>query len=462
MLLEKLLQRFLDRSPITVMVRATLENLLRPAKLNAIFQEVAEVQYTRNVLFSSVIELMSLVVGKIRPSIRSAYAARAEEIDGSLTAVYEKLNHLEPKVMSAMVQRTAADAARIIDELGTAEPAWVPGLNVRVLDGNKLTGTEHRLDVLRTTKQAALPGQSLAVLDPSRRLVVDVVPCEDAHAQERSLLDAVLERVAENDLWLADRNFCTAKFLLGIAHRLGYFIIREHGQCFGYRLLGKVRPLGRGATGEVSEQTIEVNFQGKPWRLRRVSVALDEPTQDGDTHIHVLTNLPVAKADGVVVAECYRRRWSIEGVFQILTDSLRCEINTLGYPKAALFGFSTALLAFNALSVAQEALRAAHGEAASAEKISEQRLVMEVAAVHEGLDIATPAAAWEPVQTMPPRQFADQLVTWARKVKLQGFKKHKRGPKKPKPKRKSGDGNTHVSTARLLAEKNHAQATQSP
>ena len=462
MLLEVLLQRFLDRSPITVMVRATLENLLSPAKLNALFAEVAEVQYTRQVLFSSMIELMGLVVGRIRPSIRAAYTARAEQIEASLTAVYQKLNHLEPKVMAAMVQRTAQDAARVVDELGTAEPAWIAGLNVRVLDGNKLTGTEHRLDVLRTTKQAALPGQSLAVLDPLRRLVVDVVPCEDAHAQERALLDAVLPRVAENDLWIADRNFCTAKFLLGIAQQLGYFIIREHGQCFGYQLVGKVRPLGRCATGEVSEQTIAVNFAGKPWQLRRVSVALDEPTQDGDSHIHVLTNLPVAKAEGVVVAECYRRRWSIEGVFQILTEALRCEINTLAYPKAALFGFSTALLAYNALSVAQAALRAAHGQNASAEEISEQRLVMEVAAVHEGLDIAAPAEAWQAVQTMSPGQLAAQLVKWAQQVKLPDFKKHKRGRKKPKPKRKSGDGNTHVSTARLLAEKKHAQATQSP
>lgn len=36
--------------------------------------------------------------------------------------------------------------------------------------------------------------------------------------------------------------------------------------------------------------------------------------------------------------EMYRQRWTIEGVFQQLTEDLHCEIDTLGYPKAALFG----------------------------------------------------------------------------------------------------------------------------
>src|SRR5262249_36155676 len=56
----------------------------------------------------------------------------------------------------------------------------------------------------------------------------DVFPCEDGHAQERSLLGAVLETVAAQDLWIADRNFCTRAFLGEIDTRGGFFIIRQH------------------------------------------------------------------------------------------------------------------------------------------------------------------------------------------------------------------------------------------
>src|SRR5436305_135081 len=40
----------------------------------------------------------------------------------------------------------------------------------RVLDGNRLAGTEHRVPVTRTTRAAALPGQALVVLDPAAML----------------------------------------------------------------------------------------------------------------------------------------------------------------------------------------------------------------------------------------------------------------------------------------------------
>ena len=41
----------------------------------------------------------------------------------------------------------------------------------------------------------------------------------------------------------------------------------------------------------------------------------------------------------------YRRRWTIETMFQQLEAHLHSEVNTLGYPKAALFAFCVALAA---------------------------------------------------------------------------------------------------------------------
>jgi hypothetical protein len=71
-------------------------------------------------------------------------------------------------------------------------------------------------------------------------LAIDVFPCEDAHAQERSLLHKVLTTIEEDDVWIADRNFCTLNFLSGIVASKGYFIIREH-QCFPWYDASKFR-----------------------------------------------------------------------------------------------------------------------------------------------------------------------------------------------------------------------------
>src|SRR4029077_8131656 len=100
--------------------------------------------------------------------------------------------------------------------------------------------------------------------------------------------------------------------------------------------------------------------EGQVLVVRRVTVELDQPTRDGDTEIHILTNLPLKDAPAVKVAELYRRRWTIEGLFLEVEQTLACEVKTLAYPKAALFAFCVGLLAANAVAVLKAALRAVH------------------------------------------------------------------------------------------------------
>ena len=105
----------------------------------------------------------------------------------------------------------------------------------------------------------------------------------------------------------------------------------------------------------------------------------------------MLNNLPAAKANAVVVADLYRDRWLLETAFLHLTKSLNCEINTLGYPKAALFGFCMALAAYNMLAVTRAAMRATWGAEAGDENISTYYLADEIAGIHRGMMIG-PAA----------------------------------------------------------------------
>ena len=131
----------------------------------------------------------------------------------------------------------------------------MPGYRAKILDGNHLAASERRLEALRHTWAAPLPGQILVVLDQQRMLATEVVLCEDGHAQERSLLGQVLPCVEPDDLWIADRNFCTVAFLSGIAARGGCFVVRQHGQLKG-SLVGVRQSKGAIDTGKVYEQKI--------------------------------------------------------------------------------------------------------------------------------------------------------------------------------------------------------------
>ena len=55
-MLGKVFARFVEKSPISVMVRGTLERVLGADQLNAWFARTAQKQYTRTVLFSTVYE----------------------------------------------------------------------------------------------------------------------------------------------------------------------------------------------------------------------------------------------------------------------------------------------------------------------------------------------------------------------------------------------------------------------
>jgi hypothetical protein len=439
---------FLQEAPLCVMTRLTLEGLLLPARLDALFRDTAQRQYEKELLFSQVVELMTSVVLRVHPSVLAAYKKRQPLLSVSDQAVYDKLQCMELGVSEAVVADSAAHLTPLLDLLGGKQSPWLPGYRVRVLDGNHLSKTDRRLKELRQTWAAALPGKVLAVYEPEVDLVTQVFLTPDGHAQERSLLDAILPVVCARDLWIADRNFCTLKFLFGIADAQATFVIRQHG-CLQGCLLGQRRPRGRTATGKVYEQDLQLEHGGRTLKVRRITVVLDQPTTDGDTEIHILTNLSAQEASAARVAELYRLRWTIEGRFYEVTQTLNCEPNTLGYPKAALFAFCLALVASNAFAVQKAALRAEHDHQVVAQ-LSSYYMGLEVQETYRGMMIALPPPEWERFRALPVADWAAVLRQVARRVQPGKYQKAKRGPKKPPlPKGKYQNGG-HVSTHKLL------------
>jgi hypothetical protein len=453
MLLDKVFAPFIKDKPICVMARAVLQRLLDPQQLDLLFARTAQRQYTNELLFSTLVDLLSRVILKQEPSVYAAYRTLEQQIPVSDQSIYNKLQHAELAVSAALVQESAQRVGPVIEQLRAKLPPLVPGYHVRFLDGNHLAATEHRLTELRSTWAAPLPGIVLAVLDQERLTVTDVLLTEDGQAQERSLFQAIYPLVRKKDIWVADRNFCTLGLLWSIFGRGGFFVIRQHGNLQG-TLLGKRRAKGRCETGYVYEQGLRLETEeGEVFEVRRITVALDEPTRDGDAEIHILTNLPAKKVTAVTVAEIYRKRWTIEGLFFEAAQTLSCEIDTLCYPKAALFAFCLGLLVCNAVALLKAALRAAHGEEVVQKKLSAYYLALEIRQTYAGMMVAIGPAYWEVFNTCSDAAMAQVLKEMAHQVSLQRFRKTPRGPKKPPPQRKKYKNGEHVSTARLIAER---------
>ena len=452
-MLNPIFEKFVEKSPVSVIARGMMERLLNPEQLDQWFDETAQEQYTKDLLFSSVFDIMTQVVSGSRRTVHAAHQASKEEIGVSVASVYNKLNGIEVNTSAELVRYAAGAVTPIIEGLKGTRRSPLPGYRVKLLDGNCIEASEHRIEELRTLSAGALPGKSLVVYDPVLGIPVDVFPCEDGHAQERSLLDQVLPAVKKGDLWLADRNFCVVEFTCSIDDKDAHIVFRQHGN-LPYTELGEERAAGKIETGQVFEQPIMViDNRGKAHQFRRIRVLLKKATRDGDTEIFIISNLPKKAAGAKRIANLYRGRWTIETSFQELEKWFNSEINSLGYPPAALFGFCVALISYMIVSVIKASLASIHGSKVIEEQVSGYYLADEISGTYRGMMIAIDAEQWIIFRKLTPAKLVQLLKSLARKVKLSAFRKHPRGPKKQVAKRKSDPKKPHVSTARLIASR---------
>lgn len=449
---QALFQRFIEKSPVTVMLRSVLEWTFSPAAIDAIFADARVRQVEGELLFSSVVDLLAAVVWRQKNSIGEAYRHAHEKFEVSVRSVYNKLNGTEMSVCRQLVRRPAEQLAQVAGALHR-RPPLLKGYRPRILDGNHLTSTEHRLKPLRTTRSGPLPGQTLAVLDPDRMLIVDLICCEDGEAQERRLLPEVIETAKKDDLWIGDRNFCTTGFLFGLERQGATFVIRQHKSTLRWEHETKPEKVGRSETGVIYRRKLHLQQGNEVLVVRRITIVLDQPTASGETEIHLLTNLPARDAKEYKVAEIYLKRWSIENAFQEIEQALRSEIDTLGYPGAAVLGFAIAVMTYNVLSLVKWAIECEHAAVITREELSGYYLASIVSSDYGGMLIALPEEEWtRRFAALSCRAMATRLRECAKHVRPETYRKNVRGPQRPRPKRTSGTINHHVSTAQLLAQ----------
>ena len=421
--------------PLGVMVRGTMEWLLDEPALELLFRNHAPDNYTRELTITALVGLLVQVSVGAYGSVHAAYKAdRATDdplITASAAALYGKLGRLPPALSEAVVRYSAQRCGQLLSVTPRVRDEPLPGYRTRVLDGNVLAGTHHRLTPLRRWLNACLPGKSLVVYEPGTGLVTDVVLCEDAYTQERSLLTQILPRVAANEVLIADRNFCTKRYVFGVHRRDAFVIVRQHKKSLPGRPVGRRTTCGSTDTAKVYEQRVRVTDDetGEALVFRRIELRLFEKTRDGERTLSLVTNLPPG-VSGPTIARLYLKRWTIESHFQFLTQSLHCEQPGLGQPPAALFGFAMALVAGNALAVVRGSIRAVHGKEAEAE-LSGYYLADEIGHDYRTLMKYLSADQWTGWRGLAPVDMSRLLLELAQHVNLEALSKSKRGPKKP-------------------------------
>ena len=176
-------------APLGVMVRGIMESLLDAEALEKLLQESAPQQYTLELTIDALVSLLIQVSAGYRASVFAAYTADQASMPPTISTSYQAL--YEARTHGSQTQRSHRPFLRREAEAGSgkvarADEPILAGYRTRILDGNVLTGTDHRLTALRQWLNACLPGKSLVVLEPDLGLISDLVLCEDAYTQERA------------------------------------------------------------------------------------------------------------------------------------------------------------------------------------------------------------------------------------------------------------------------------------
>ena len=457
---EEVIKRFSRKAPAAVLFRSLFARVFSPERLDQVFHDHRARQVEGELLFSTLMRLLTPVVSGGQPTVHASYQELEEEINVSCQAIYDKLQGVEPSVSAALLRVPVTELAAVRKEAKALKPDPIPGYHCWIIDGKRLGGTEHRLKETRRLKSAPLPGTVLALLDTRLEMFVDVACDPDAYACERKVVLPLLDRLEAGGLYLADRNFCDGPLIERFLRRYAFFILRHHGRSPRWRKVAgnrrvKVGQDARGGT--VYEQTIEVQLPDGSWYpLRRITVRLAQPTRDGDRELHVLSNLP-STVSAVVIADGYARRWTIESCLGHVAQSLNAEINTLAYPQAALLCFCLALTLFNVLSTLQ-GLLLRFSTAAEKPQLSYYYLALEIAHARLGMDVLLDVVDWNYYAQISRLQFVAFAESVARNANLRKYRKHPRGPKRPPLRRLSGKGRAHVSTHRILEARNASTA----
>ncbi len=307
------------------------------------------------------------------------------------------------------------------------------------------------------SKQQRCLASPWSLYEPMLGLVTDVIPCEDGHAQERSLFQDVLKTAVPGDLWIADRNFCTREFLGELDHRGASFVIREH-QGFPFEIQRALGAEHRTPSGHVAEQRVRFeDTNGSVHECRRLRLKLKEATRDGETLLYILTNLPRQAAPTAKVAELYRQRWTLETAFKHIEAYFTFRNQYAGLSQgyiagltSALFGFCLALVAYNVLAVVLAALRGVHGQDKIDQEFSLYYMANEIATTHNGMMIAIPESEWCIFATMSAPELARTLMGLAQHVRLEAFRKSPTRARKTRSKSDQPPKKGHVSTAKVI------------
>lgn len=278
------------------------------------------------------------------------------EADGRLTvsirAVYAKLSRLPLPLSQAFLSETTARLQPILPcDLCAPLPESIRRFQVLALDGKKIKNLAKRLLPLRGVQGKTLAGKGLVALLLNTQLAIAMEGSLDGEANDAPLTPGLLSQVKTllpgPLLYLADAQFCDLTIPRLMVEQGASFIVRFSNKMSFHP---EKSQNWRDAQGRAVCE--EWGWLGSPKDPRRLYVRRLTLQRPGEKDVAIVTNLlDSAEIPGQDLLDVYLQRWTIERVFQQVTEVFQLESLIGCTPQGALFQFSLCLLLYNIIQV---------------------------------------------------------------------------------------------------------------
>jgi hypothetical protein len=201
-------ERFIEHSPISVMARLGLQRALDPAWIDELFEQERETQYTRELLFSTTVEIMSLVAVGLRPSVHAA-AKASPALPVSITALYDKLSRTEPGLVRALVQGSARRLGPVVQPMLRKQPPSVDGYRLRIVDGSHLSASEKRLKPSEEKTRISHIAEGFDFLGQNVRKYDGKLLIKPSNKSEKALMEKEGDREEKQECHAGESYFTT-------------------------------------------------------------------------------------------------------------------------------------------------------------------------------------------------------------------------------------------------------------
>jgi len=347
----------LSRLPLAEAVLSLWRWVADPLFLLSVFACHSGAGYEKEIRFEVLVQLIADALLEHQGSGRKSFERGREQglLTASVQAVYQKLGRLPLGLSEAWLAESTARMRPIYPS--PARLALAPALaelEVIIVDGKAMKRVAKRLKPLQGRKGGVLGGKALVALELRSGLVVAMATHADGETNEAKLVPALLPQVRAHvrgpRLWVGDRQFCDLTQPAAFVQRDDHCLVRYHPKTPFCPDPTWSTHRGQDAQGRVWEQDWGwLGSEKNPQRrfLRRLTLY-----RPGEETIVLLTDLLDATLfPATDLLELYLARWSIERVFQQITEVFHLQSLIGTTPQGTVFQFAFCVLLYNMVQV---------------------------------------------------------------------------------------------------------------